>query len=596
MALAEELSAALEEGARQGTWVSASSALAPLDPLVRLVARRRMQRLLERARRETTNDDPAHVLRVAALLAVKNAPQAALDDSAAVEAELALLGPRTIPKRLPWWTLGTLAALALVAAGVVVLRGVLAPFDARETPLGRVLGEGLTEFVVARGSGASALGAARAHVTGPSARKAVGDDGVARLERVLDSAARLSNTPSDSDATAERDGFLAAADGLDRFLEDKKLPYFVDAEVTRGTSGWRPVLMSSYVEREVDLVLGGRHVRALHLWRLDRLAIRLGALGYTRPRTPAALVLLDQVETDLVRWVLPALPEGEAMELVDEETALRPEPWVTDVERRAAGVLRRHYAPLRSDPAVDRVGRLLARRRALVKKWQASLSGQGLSFHVPERLVPEGNYAKELEIRIARANLREWEEIHEDLLSSETLAGFARIRDRYTLSIERHEAQHRYDFSRGFIPLPDLVARMVGVENPLDAPEGGYAASVRNEYSAYLAELGTGPDSPLLDFVLMTRLALSRVTLGTAHARAAVACLLAVGRELGIDPEPYLERGMRRRDIADFFLALVSHPPERIRSGAVAAYARSFGVPLPAVTSRTVHDNRAWRH
>src|SRR5262249_22068532 len=162
-----------------------------------------------------------------------------------------------------------------------------------------------------------------------------------------------------------------------------------------GVGGFRPILMSSYVEREVELVLGGRHVRALHLWRLDRFGIRFGALGYTRPRTPAALVLLDQVETDLVRWVLPALPEGESMELVDDESRLRPEPWVTDVERRAAGVLRKHYALLGSDPAVERVGRLLARRRALVKKWTASLSGQGLAFNVPERLIPEGDYAKE---------------------------------------------------------------------------------------------------------------------------------------------------------------------------------------------------------
>jgi hypothetical protein len=306
--------------------------------------------------------------------------------------------------------------------------------------------------------------------------------------------------------------------------------------------------------------------------------------------------LLDHVETDLVRWVLPALPEGEAMELVDDETALRPEAWVTDVQRRAAGVLRRHYAALARDPAVERVGRLLARRRALVKKWQASLSGQGLTLQVPERLVPERDYAKELEIRITRENLREWERIHDDLLSRETLAAFGKLRDRYTLSIERHEAQHRYDFSRGFVPLPELVMRMVGVDNPLDAPEGGYVASVRNEFSSYLAQLAQCPDSPLLDLVLMTRLSLSRYTVGTAHSHAAVTCLLAVGRELGILPEPYLERGMRRRDVADLFLAIVSHPPERIRAGAVAAYAKSFGEPLPSVASRTVHDHPSWRH
>lgn len=597
MALAHALSAALEEGAKQTSSVAARAALSPLDPLVRLVALRRMKRLIERAQRESASDDPAHVLRVAALFAVKPAPEAALDDVAAVAAELASFGPRAIPKRLPWWTLGALVVVALGVGAPFVLKRAFAPFDPRETPIGRALGDGLTGFVGAIAGGRShALAGVRNEVTSAATREALGDDGAGRLARLLDAAERLAKAPPDTDGKAERDGFFAAADGVVHLLQQKKLPYFVDADVLSGTGGFRPVLMSSYIEREVDLVVGERRIRALHLWRLDRLNLRFGALGYTRPRTPAALVLLDQVETDLVRWVLPALPEGEAMELVDDETALRPEPWVTDVQRRAAGVLRRHYALLTRDPAVERVGRLLARRRALVKKWQASLSGQGLTLQVPERLVPERDYAKELEIRITRQNLREWNEIHDDLLSPQTLGAFAKIRDRYTLSIERHEAQHRYDFSRGFVPLPELVVRMVGADNPLDAPEGGYFASVRNEFSSYLAQLAQGPDSPLLDLVLMTRLSLSRYTVGTAHSHAAVTCLLAVGRELGIAPEPYLERGMRRRDVADLFLAIVSHPPERIRSGAAAAYQKGFGAPLPTVASRTVHDHAAWRH
>jgi hypothetical protein len=594
MALAHELSAALEEGARQVSVVSARVALRPLDPLARLVAQRRMTRLIERAKRESSSDDPAHVLRLAALLAVKPVPDASLDDARAVEAELAALGPRTIRKRPPWWTLGALAFVGCVVAGVVVLRSVLAPFDARATPVGHALDRGLSEGVRVAGSRGGPGAAARAVVGAAPSKRAFGDDGVQELVRLLEAAERLAAANPES-GPLERDAYLASAENVGRLLQKKQLPYFVDADVLSGTAGYRPILMSSYVEREVTLVLGGRSVRALHLWRLDR-GVRFGALGYTRPRTPAALVLLDQVETDLVRWVLPALPEGESMELVDDDTRLRPEPWVTDVERRAAGILRRHYEPFRSDPAVERVGRLLARRRALVKKWTASLSGQGLQFNVPERLLPEGDYAKQLEIRITRANLREWDELHADLLSRETLAGFAKLRDRYTLSIERHEAQHRYDFSRGFIPLPELVLRMVGAKNPLDAPEGGYAAGVRNEFSAYLAQIGTGTDSPLLDLVLMTRLSLSRDTVGTAHSHAAVTCLLAVGRELGIAPEPYLERGMRRRDVADLFLAIVSHPPATIRSGAVAAYQKSFGVPLPTVASRTVHDHTAWRH
>jgi hypothetical protein len=94
----------------------------------------------------------------------------------------------------------------------------------------------------------------------------------------------------------------------------------------------------------------------------------------------------------------------------------------------------------------------------------------------------------------------------------------------------------------------------------------------------------------------MTRLSLSRDTMGSSHSHAAVACVLAVGRELGIAPEPYFERGMRRRDVADLFLAVASHPPAGLRAGAASAYQKSFGVPLPAVERRSVRDNVTWRH
>jgi hypothetical protein len=125
-----------------------------------------MKRLIERAQRETASDDPVHVLRLAALFAVKPAPEAAVDDVAAVEAELASFGPRTIPKRLPWWTLGAIFGIALAAATPFVLKRAFAPFDPRQSPVGRALGDGLTEFVGAVAGGRShALAGVRNEVT-----------------------------------------------------------------------------------------------------------------------------------------------------------------------------------------------------------------------------------------------------------------------------------------------------------------------------------------------------------------------------------------------------------------------------------------------
>jgi len=294
-----------------------------------------------------------------------------------------------------------------------------------------------------------------------------------------------------------------------------------------------------------------------------------------------------------VRWVLPALPAREAMEVVDEETEFKGETWVKDVEVGAANILRRHYGAL--DPKMARVGELLARRRALVRKWRASLSGQGLVLVIPDRLVPEQDYAQELEIRITRENLREWDALHEELLSSDLLAAFARFRDAYTLSIERHEVQHRLDYSRGFSPLPAVLASLLNVEDRLDLPEASPAANARAELSSYLAQLAQG-GAPLLDLVLISRLALSRLTLGEAHSYAAVGALLSVGREFGIDPDAYLARGIRRRDVAELMTRIGDRSPTEISHAATKAYVQCFGAPLEKVARRGIREREHWRH
>jgi hypothetical protein len=593
MTLRNAVAHALELGAQQGTWVSAREALAPLDPVRRWVARRRLAKVLAETRRRVTSDEPAVQLRAAALLALDPSTAVSLDDAAAVDAELARRGPRSIVKERPYVTLGIAAAVLAAGAGAYGGMRWFAPFDPSASAAGEALGRGLTAFQRTAGFSRQRAVEGGAPLSDGAATRAFGAEGATRFARVLDAAERLARAP---EPTAERDVFLGASDGFSAFLGDQKLPYYVDAEVIGAGNGLRPLLMSSYVERQVELEAGGHRLRAFHLWALDSRALRIGVLGYTRPRTPAALVQLDQVEEDLVRWVLPALPTGESMELVDERTALSPDEWVTAVELAAAATLRRHYAKLSEDVQVLRVGQLLARRRSLVKKWKASLSGQGMNLIVPERLVPERDYAKDLEIRITRENLREWDELHAELLEPRVLAAFGRLRDRYTLSIERHEAQHRLDFSRGFTPLPEIVARLTGEEDRLAVREGSLAAATRNELSAYLAELGEALDSPLLPLVLMSRLALSRDTLATPHALAAVSALIAVGAELGLGTDELLGRTIRRRDIADLLTRVGAQDPDRVRKAATAAYAKCFGEPLPHVRRLRVVDNPAWRH
>jgi hypothetical protein len=593
MRLRDAVAAALEVGAQQGTWVSARAALAPLDPVRRWVARRRLARVLADTRRRVTSDDPAALLRAAALLTLDPSTPVSLDDVTAVEVELARFGTRSIAKERPVVTLGIVAGVLALGAGGYGVARLLAPFDPSSSAAGEVLGRGVTVFQRISGFSRQRAVERGAPLSDDAVTRAFGAEGAKRFVRALDAAEHLTRAP---ESTAGRDAFLGASDGFSAFLGNQKLPYYVDADVFGAGNGVRPLLMSSYVEREVELEAGGHRLRAFHLWALDPKSLRLGVLGYTRPRTPAALVQLDQVEEDLVRWVLPALPTGETMELVDEQTALSPDEWVSPVEIAAAVTLRRHFATLAEDAKVLRVGLLLARRRSLVKKWKASLSGQGMDLIVPERLVPERDYARDLEIRITRENLREWDELHAELLEPAMLAAFGRLRDRYTLSIERHEAQHRLDFSRGFTPLPEIVAQLTGVEDRLAVREGSLAAATRNELSAYLAELGEAPDTPLLALVLMSRLALSRVTLATPHALAAVSALVVVGTELGLGSDELLRRSIRRRDVADLLTRVGAQDPDRIRKAATTAYAKCFGEPLPHVRRIRVVDHPAWRH
>jgi hypothetical protein len=594
--LQKQLAAALKSGAAQGSWVAARAALAPLDPLRRLVVARRLGRLLEHARRLTTLDEPAHQLRVAALLALAREADVELDDAAAVE--LALDDVGGVERERPWWTLGIALSLALVVAGAVTLRTALAPFDVRETPLGRALGQGLTHVIagLANADEAPRVAVGKQLALSDEARRALGAEPSTRLEKLIAAAEAAARSAPGPEPHLELDAFWAASNEFNATLRKSQLPFFVDAESLSQGPRLVPLLLVSYVEREVELEGEGRKFPALHLWRLDDLRIRHPALGYTRPRTPAALVLLDQIERELVLWVLPAMPAGEVMDLVDDETRDAEEPWVADAERRGAEVLRRHYRLVTGGgPDVSRVGELLARRRAQVKAWRKSLGTVAHQLRVPERLVPEGDYAKELELKVPRARLREWDEVHEELLSPDTLAAFARLRDRYTLSVERHEAQHRIDFASGLLPLPPVLMTLLGEDDPLAVPEGSLASSARFELSAYLAELASENDSPLLKLVLITRLVVDKNMLGGPHSYAAAAALIGIGRELGVDVSHY-ERRLRRPDAVTVMLAIAEREPAQIRQAAARFYEQCFARSVPKVTRLEVHDNPAWRH
>ena len=606
MSLRADIAAALARGVEAESPIAARSALKKLDPLMSLLARRRLARLLERAAREAYSaDDPAHRLRVAALLhaqpkkrARESEPEIDFDDRAVVLEKYAQLGAQPGPRAHgPWVTLGLITLLGACAAGGVFLRQALAPFDPRETDAGRVLGEGLGLFVARTSNGVTGpdLNEARRALSGPIAEHALGSDTVSALGELADATGWVRNARTGAGSESER--YYNAEGALTAVLKRHNLPYFVDADIIARHESPLPILMSFYLEREAEFDANGAKVRALDLWRLDTLGVRFGALGYTRPRTPAALVLLDQIESDLVRSVLPALAPGESSELVDDETREQNLPWVTEIERTAGEAVRKHYAALSADPHVVEVGMLLAKRRTLVRRWRRTLADGGNLLHVPERLIPEADYGKSLHLRVANQELYDWDELHGDLLSKKNYAAFLRLRDPYVLATERHEVQHRLDFALGFRPVPRSLCTILGLENPLDAPTGSLQERVSAEFSAYLAELVESEESPVLELVVLSNLLLNGDLGGGVYWYAALGLFEAVAKELGIDPDTVVGRGrLDRARIAALVGQLITRDGNELRAAGARAYEKAYSEPVPHAVRKLVVANAEWRH
>ncbi len=590
---------ALARGIEQGQAHLAFAALRGFDPVLGLLARRRMRQALDSARLMTNVQDPVHQLRLAYLGVAGGALEADFDDidGVAAEQQVRARGFRA-PRRGPWLSLGTVLFVLLASAAAVAVWWLGKPFDPRTTPSGRVFGSDVPDFVVALSRrDAAAADSATKRATGAAAKKALGDDVVNGLSATLD-AARVFRGAGLADRKA-RDGFEASTATLNRALEQAKQPYFVDADFLGNAAGVTPLLLGFYVQRDVRVEGMGTQVRVVHLWRLDDINLNQGYYGYTRPSTPAALVLLDQIESDLVRDVLPALPDGERMRLTDEETEVRGEPWVASIGNRGAQLIRSYFAlvPEGRDENVHRVAELLARRRALIAGWRKDLAGMGHVLVVPERLVPEADYAEALSLRVPRAGLHEWNALHDELLEKDKLAAFERLRDHYVASVQRHEVQHRLDYHRDLIPVPPLLSELLGLENPLDAPYGSRAARARDEMSAFLASIIDSGPSPTLELALMARHAFNQGSLGNAYSYAVLAAFIGIARALGIDDKAILGgRLIRRERVARLFVALSERPPDKIRDAARRFYAKSYGQELPKVTTLDSVEHKAWRH
>lgn len=589
----EVLSKAHSTGKRHHAWLL----LRRYDPLLAWWCRRRLFAALRYAELGTSVQTPQHQIRVAALHVSGRIPDTGYEDEAAVLLTFQeLMAERQPARRGPWLVASLAVSLMLLTLGLSAASFFGRPFGARDIGVGAILGPELTQYVTL-GAPAEASGMlARRLLMVEKTRRVLDDRAAGLLDRMLLSFTRLQG--GDEDSKDELDELVRTAVDFNELLAQRNSPYFVDVDALFRGRDITPQLFTFYIEREREIEIDGQRTRSVHVWRLDELGNRQGYIGYTRPHTPAALVLLDQVEADLIGDVLPALPAGERMELVEATIRADAGAWVHRLEKMAARVLRRHFSLLDSVNGVKvrEVAALLAERRRLIHEWQYTLAAQGARLRVPRRLIPEGDYLGALELRITRRQLRRWEALHEELLKPGNLAAFLELRDNYVQGVERHEIQHRLDYRQGLFEVPEPLARRLGLANRLDAPPHSLAGRARDEMSAFLAAIAQAEPTPLLELTLLARYLFNSADAGTAYFFAALGVFEALASELQL-PLPALETPvLRRMHLADLVTQVLDATPDELRNAARTAYERQFGMPLlePALVSE--RNYQRWRH
>jgi hypothetical protein len=628
---------------------AANSALERLDPLLRRRSRRHVRDAYVDALVSTQikkgEEANRHVMRLSYLiLAGATPPPEITDDPEAIVVayDHARRGRRDRISRL-WWatallilTLGGALSIASFASYRVIYprrydaadraapppRGAFAGGGkpAIQSPaVAQALGEDLPEFLIAVDQWSRArregvvmsklagleadVDAARARILAPPVRAALGEGASTRLEQLLDAARDTGR--SDIPPRAPRDGspsdrarslnepMMEATGAFDDELAAAGLGYFVDGDViTDLRTGHRLVIIYAFTVESVSLFTSaGATIRALDLRRLDHLNWSQSLLGFTRPHLREALVLLDQVDEQLVTYVLPGLGKGARIELFDPDDASVAPALRDAVEGRAGELVRAEYggAPGLDAERAERLGRLLTRRRELFEGFQKRVSSRGLTLVTPSKLRLDKDYDAALAGAVPESDLDELRRLDDEVGEKDFLDTYARLRDVLVDSVERHEAQHRIDYSRQDpLPMPAPLEALVGPAG--EGESHRFAAQTRAELSAYLGELSRDERTTRVNLTMISRFLFKKQMQGMAESYSAVVIFEGMADELGIPRGSGLvTRGnIQRPRAAEIYLALTALPPEALRAAAGRLWAKLFEGPLPELRPAVV--------
>ena len=420
---------------------------------------------------------------------------------------------------------------------------------------------------------------------------ALGPGAATALREVLTTAKAAARAAPEDDSSVT--AFEIATARLDDALIASGLPYFVDASVIVDESrSTRLVLLYEFAIASSDLHASGEaRVRAVQLRRLDRLNWSHTLLGFVNPHRPYAVVLLDQIDEQLVNNVLPALAPDAAMPLMasdaegDSAPVVSP-PQAVAISVRAGKNVRAEVDELlgQGAAAARELGDAVRARRALFEKWNQRLRARGVSVKYPSKLeLDVGAIEREMSSSMPRGELEDLRSIQKRIDRPDVSQAYAVLRDAFVASVERHEVQHRLDQIHP-ITTPKAVDALV-------SPGGGRAGEnlrdhIKNELSAYLAQLARDEPLARTTFTMLLRFLADPRVRGSAESYAALIATEELASELGIaGASPLLHDRLiddARVDLAHRELTTV--PAPKLRDAARKVWSRLYGADLAPLT------------
>lgn len=581
-ALPRMLLLALAAGIEGNSTNTARTSLPSIDPLLWLLARRRLRRLLESARLQTGSDNPTHHMRVASLQLL--GVELSLDDTEASTATRyeAQVRPLLVPNKPTYWTAALITAVVLVAVLGLIYRHLHRPFDPHRIAAAALLEESLSQWTLTAGTPKSLD--VQETLKSAAAQKKLGSELSGRVLEMLTKGIDAAKAAPEARRAAVRE-FVDGQQSVNRALEQRGLPLFVDVTLLPKPTGHSPLVMTYYVERDVFFRYRDQSLRAIFGWRMDPMRVRLAALGYVREGNPVAVISYDLIEAMLVLHLLPSIVENEPAFVYDEATRLRGDPQVSAFESRLGAALRQRFHARGLSPDAQRLGQLLAQRRNLIAKWRRTITG--FSITPPERLLPERDLGSRLEAFISRTEAAAWARLCDELVEPQFVAAFERERNAWANAVLRHELQHLIDQLDGLAGIPVVLARRLRVDPGTEPEPFSLFGAARAELSAYLAEVADGPE-PRLSLVQLTAAVLDRSLHGTPHHFAVATLFDGLMKSLGVlgDHPSYDEALVR----------VVEADPEAARTAARSLYEEWFGRPLATAAHIRTVERDHWRH